>query len=57
MTFTIRPKSNDDAPWIDALMRERWGGEVVVTRGRVLTPSELRGFLAGTGGEPAGLVT
>lgn len=57
MTFTIRPKSDDDAPWIDALMRERWGGEVVVTRGRVLKPSELLGFLAEARDKPAGLVT
>lgn len=39
------------------MMRERWGGEVVVTRGRVLRPSELPGFLAETRGGPAGLVT
>jgi ribosomal protein S18 acetylase RimI-like enzyme len=55
--YSIRPATREDGPWVDALMRERWGGEVVVTRGRVLTPSELRGFLAETGRGPAGLVT
>ena len=38
-------------------MRERWGGEVVVSRGRVSRPSELRGLLAEADGHPLGLVT
>lgn len=55
--FLIRHNSDEDRPFVDALMRDRWGGEAVVSRGRVSRPSELQGFIAEAAGRPIGLVT
>jgi GNAT superfamily N-acetyltransferase len=55
--FVVRPLTGDDRPWVDRLMRQRWGGETVVTRGVVHWPAELPGFVALRGGERVGLVT
>ena len=38
-------------------LRERWGSELVVTRGRVRDASSLLGFIAEAGGERIGLAT
>jgi len=55
MSVHIRPFADDDRPWAIELMRERWSGEVVVTRGKARDASLLEGFVAEIEGEPAGL--
>lgn len=53
----IREKGEADADWVDGLMRDRWGGEEIVSRGRLSRPSRLPGFIAEEGGERTGLLT
>lgn len=53
----IRPLSGADRGWVGRLIRERWGDEIVVGRGRVWRPAELPGFAAFDGERCAGLVT
>jgi len=53
----IRELSEVDRDWVERLMRERWGDEIVVGRGKVWKPAELPGFAAFDGERCAGLVT
>ncbi len=53
----VRPVEAGDREWIRRLMRERWGGETVVSRGTVHRPADLPGFVALRDGERVGLVT
>ena len=55
MTVQVRPFTEEDRLWAIELMRERWGGEVVVTRGKARDASLLEGFVAEIEGEPVGL--
>jgi GNAT superfamily N-acetyltransferase len=55
--FTIRPVAAEDRPWVDALIAAAFGSPVVVSRGQVLRPSELDGFVAEADGERVGLAT
>lgn len=55
--YAIRPAAPDDRPWIDALIAREFGSAVVVSRGQVLRPSTLDGFIAEDRGEQIGLVT
>jgi hypothetical protein len=55
MTVQVRPFSEDDRPWAIELMRERWGSEVAIARGKARDASLLEGFVAEIEGEPAGL--
>jgi ribosomal protein S18 acetylase RimI-like enzyme len=55
MTVQVRPFSEDDRPWAIELMRERWGSEVAITRGKARDASLLEGFVAEIEGEPVGL--
>ncbi len=55
--FTIRPLALADRAWLPALIRERWGGEVVVGHGAVYRPAELPGFVVEAAGEVVGLAT
>jgi len=55
--FAVRSADPEDKAWVDALVMERWGAQVVVTRGRVLRPSELAGFVAEEEGRALGLIT
>ena len=55
MTVQVRPFVEEDRLWAIELMRERWGGEVVVTRGKARDASLLEGFVAEIEGEPVGL--
>ena len=57
MNVRVRAFADDDRPWAIELMRERWGGEVVVTRGKARDASLLEGFVAEIDGEPVGLAT
>jgi RimJ/RimL family protein N-acetyltransferase len=53
----VRPVEASDRTWILSLLRGHWGGEEVVSRGRVLRPAGLPGFVALLAGEPQGLAT
>ncbi|HEY5479326.1 MAG TPA: GNAT family N-acetyltransferase [Gaiellaceae bacterium] len=55
MTVHVRPFTEEDRPWAIELMRERWGSEVVITRGKARDASLLEGFVAEIEGEPVGL--
>jgi len=54
----IRDVRDDDRSWVRATIKERWGDELAVGRGRVWTPHELPGVLAiDEFGERLGLAT
>jgi hypothetical protein len=54
----VRPLGAGESDWVRAMMRERWGDEIVAGRGRVWRPAELPGIVAvGGSGERAGLAT
>jgi len=53
----IRALSEADRHWVEQLVRERWGDEIVVGRGKVWRPAELPGFGAFAGERCTGLVT
>ncbi|MHC5040005.1 MAG: GNAT family N-acetyltransferase [Planctomycetota bacterium] len=57
MDFAIRPVEGGDRPWIDDLVKERWSGEIVVTRGTIHRPAALPGFVAVAGEDRVGLLT
>ena len=53
----VRPISECDLVWIEALLREHWGSTVQVTRGRLHDASRLPGYVAVYNQERAGLIT
>jgi ribosomal protein S18 acetylase RimI-like enzyme len=53
----IRPVGATDREWIDSLIRDRWGDDVVAVHGATYRPVALAGFAAFEGDEPVGLVT
>jgi ribosomal protein S18 acetylase RimI-like enzyme len=53
----IRPLSEADGDWVERLMLQRWGDEIVVGRGRIWKPAELPGFAAFDSERCVGLVT
>jgi len=55
--FTLRALTATDRDWVDEIMRAEWGAAVVVAHGTLFRPSELPGFVAVVGGQPAGLLT
>ncbi len=55
--FEIRPLNEDDRAWVVNLLRERWGSERQVTRGRVYQADEHFGFAATQNDKPVGLLT
>jgi ribosomal protein S18 acetylase RimI-like enzyme len=42
----VRELRDDERPWLRATLRERWGDEIVVGRGRVRYPAELPALVA-----------
>jgi len=56
-TVYVREKTSRDAVWIQALMLESWGSEMVVLQGRLYRPAELPAFVAEQNKERCGLVT
>ncbi|HUV30893.1 MAG TPA: GNAT family N-acetyltransferase [Acidobacteriota bacterium] len=57
MDFKIRPVTKDDRPWVLEVVRG-WGADFIVTRGRIVYPSEIPGFIAeSSDGRKSGLVT
>jgi N-acetylglutamate synthase-like GNAT family acetyltransferase len=55
--LAVRTAAAADRAWIAALVRERWGDEIVVSRGAVHRPAELPAFVAELDGERVGLAT
>lgn len=55
--WIVRPIRPEDRGWIAALLAERWGGPLIVTRGWAHHADQLPGFAAMSGGEPLGLLT
>jgi hypothetical protein len=57
-TVQVRHVRDEERPWVRATIRERWGDEIVVGRGRVWTPHELPAVVAvDESGERVGLAT
>lgn len=56
-TFTIRPITTDDHPWVLKLLHRYWASEMIFSNGRLLDASKLQGFAAFRGDEPLGLIT
>ncbi|HVP39608.1 MAG TPA: GNAT family N-acetyltransferase [Candidatus Saccharimonadales bacterium] len=54
---STRPLEPADRGWAEALLTERWGSPVVVSRGVRHDARRLPGFVALLAGEPAGLAT
>jgi len=53
----IRPIKPEDQAWITAIYTERWGSQLVVSRGKLHDVSKLPGFVAGYAGKNVGLAT
>jgi ribosomal protein S18 acetylase RimI-like enzyme len=53
----VREVAEADRAWMRALLRERWTGPEVVSRGRVHAADRLPGFVAWSGTERVGLAT
>lgn len=56
-TVEIKPVTDADRSWILQMTQDRWGSNVVVSRGRVHRPDTLPGFVARQQGQPVGLIT
>ena len=55
--ITIRPVIANDLPWVREVFRV-WGADFVVTRGRMVYPESVEGFVAeDSSGEKVGLIT
>lgn len=54
---TVRETTEADNEFKANVLREHWGSENVVTRGRVHVPMELPGLIAEEDGKPVGLIT
>ena len=57
MSATIRPLEDEDRPWVEDFVRERWGDEIVVGHGVVFRPAALPGFLLTDGAAVGGVLT
>lgn len=57
MAWEVRAVGDEDRAWIDERTERLFGGDMVVSRGRVHRPRELAGFVALSGGERVGLAT
>lgn len=56
MQFQVRTKIIEDMNWIIPYMKENWGSERIVSRGRIHDAKELPGFIAFQNEKPAGIV-
>lgn len=60
MTRSIRiapPSTDDDRSWLAELWRTEWGGESMVTRGRIHHLADLQALIAWDGAQRAGAAT
>ena len=55
--FSIEPLADADRSWVSQLMHDHWGGEQVISRGKMHTPAKLPGFVGWVDGERVGLLT
>lgn len=53
----VRPLISMDRQWLSKVMRENWGSDIVVSRGRMLDTRKLPGFVAVMKGEPVAELT
>lgn len=53
----LRPFTDVDTAWLKALAERRWGGTLMVSRGRTHDLRRLPGIVAEVSGAPAGLAT
>jgi ribosomal protein S18 acetylase RimI-like enzyme len=56
-TLTLRRLSPEDLPRLRQFWIDHWGGEEMITRGRVHRPEQLDGFIVAGGEEWLGLLT
>jgi GNAT superfamily N-acetyltransferase len=57
VTVALRTVVAADRSWVEGFVRERWGADVVVTRGVARRPADLPGVIAFDETGPAGLIT
>ena len=57
MSYSIREPRADERGWVNDTLRERWGGETIVGRGRVRRLDDLRALVAFAGSERVGVAT
>lgn len=57
MTFYLRPLTSADLPRLRRFWIEHWGGEEMITRGKVYRPEQLQGFVVEDKNEWIGLLT
>jgi N-acetylglutamate synthase-like GNAT family acetyltransferase len=57
MDYTLRPATDSDRAWLRQFMRDHWGAEEMLTRGRTSYPAENPAFLAEQAGDIIGVVT
>jgi N-acetylglutamate synthase-like GNAT family acetyltransferase len=55
--FVIRPIKETDRSQIRAILTERWGSSIIVSRGIIHEADKLPGFIAEENGRLVGLVT
>ncbi len=57
LSLPVRPASAGDREWMEQVLRDRWGGPVIVSRGRIHDALNLPAFIAMRNGKPCGLAT
>jgi ribosomal protein S18 acetylase RimI-like enzyme len=57
VNFDIRPLTPNDLSRLRQFWIEHWGGEEMITRGKVYRPAQLEGFVVEEAGEWLGLLT
>jgi ribosomal protein S18 acetylase RimI-like enzyme len=55
--MNIRRLTPDDLPRLRQFWAEHWGGEIMITRGRIYHPEQLEGYVIEAGDEWVGLLT
>ncbi len=56
-TFLVRPIIDSDRGWVRTILRDYWGSDEIITRGRSVDAGCLPGFMAVLDDERVGLVT
>lgn len=57
MMIEIKKVGQSDREWIKTIFKTHWGSEIVVSRGKVHTYSDVDGYVAFSGLSKAGLIT
>jgi ribosomal protein S18 acetylase RimI-like enzyme len=55
--YCIVPANDEYRAWVNTLIREEWGGPMIVSKGKLTDTSECPAFVAVSGDEPLGAVT